>query len=208
MNNYDSDPVLTNVVFSGNTANSSGGGMNNDHGSSPTLTNGTFSGNTASNGGGMYNFDDSDPDLYNCILWSNSASSSGDQIGNVLNSDPTIYHSLIKGSGGSASWDTALGTDGGGNVDADPQFVDGDGADGVSGTLDDDLRLQGNSPAIDAGDNSAVPAGMTTDLDGKARFVDVESVPDTGSGVAPIVDMGAYEVAFQAVYLPLIVRGY
>jgi hypothetical protein len=124
-----------------------------------------------------------------------------------------ISHSLVQGSGGSASWDASLGTNGGGNVDADPRFVDAAGADGTLGTPDDDLRLDSDSPAIDAGNNSAVPAGITTDLDGADRFVDVAGVPDTGSGNAgdPIVDMGAYEAAYEtslyAVYLPLVVRG-
>jgi hypothetical protein len=190
MNNYDSAPALTNVVFSGNTADWGGGGLYNDHGSDPALTSVTFSGNTAGNGGGMYNIDDSDPGLYNCILWGNDASSSGDQIGNVLNSTPAVYYSLVQGSGGSGSWDTSLGTDGGGNVDADPQFVDADGPDDTVGTLDDNVRLEGDSPAVDAGDNGWLIA--TTDLDYHVRRVDLPRA-DTGAGTAPIVDMGAYE---------------
>ncbi len=39
-----------------------------------------------------------------------------------------------------------------------------------------------------------MPAGITTDLDGKPRFVDDLDTPDTGDGAAPIVDMGAYEL--------------
>jgi hypothetical protein len=39
----------------------------------------------------------------------------------------------------------------------DPQFVDADGVDNTAGTLDDNLRLKSGSPAIDAGNNSAVP---------------------------------------------------
>jgi len=44
----------------------------------------------------------------------------------------------------------------------------------------------------DAGDNSLV-AGITTDLEGNLRLADDPATADTGSGVAPIVDMGAYE---------------
>jgi hypothetical protein len=76
---------------------------------------------------------------------------------------------------------------------ADPQFVDADGADNIAGTLDDNLRLQLSSPAIDAGNNAAVPITVTTDLDGNERFEDIPTVPDTGNGTPPIVDMGAYE---------------
>ena len=186
--NYDSNPWLTNVVFSGNDAGS-GGGMDNEGDSNPVLTNVTFSGNSATTGGGMSNVSGSDPDLYNCILWGNSAGASGDQIANS-SSIPAIYYSLIQGSGGSASWDASLGIDGGGNVDADPQFIDADGLDDVLGTLDDNLRLEGDSPAVDAGDNGWLV--VTTDLDYHVRRVDMPKA-DTGSGSAPIVDMGAYE---------------
>ncbi len=53
---YDSNPTLTNIVFTGNSASPdrSGGGLYAMY-SSPTLTNVTFSGNTADGGGGgMY----------------------------------------------------------------------------------------------------------------------------------------------------------
>lgn len=102
-----------------------------------------------------------------------------------------ISYTLVQSSTFGGGWDTALGTDGGYNLDADPLFVDADGADGISGTLDDDLRLDDYSPAIDAGDNSAVRE--SSDLDGNGRFYDDANVSDTGNGTAPIVDMGAYE---------------
>jgi len=59
-------------------------------------------------------------------------------------------------------------------------------------------RLSTGSPCIDAGDNSAVPDDVTTDLDGNPRFVDDPYTEDTGVGDPPIVDMGAYECAPQA----------
>jgi hypothetical protein len=99
----------------------------------------------------------------------------------------------------------ACGKNGGGNIAGDPLFVDADGADNTPGTADDNLRLQLTSPAIDAGKNAAVPPGVTTDLDGNPRFVDIPSVPNTGSGTPPIVDMGAYET-LNKLYLPLILR--
>jgi predicted outer membrane repeat protein len=77
---------------------------------------------------------------------------------------------------------------------ADPRFV----APGLN-----DYRLRLDSPAVDAGDNSRVPLFVTTDLSGGKRFVDVPSVPDTGAGSAPIVDIGAFEVN-NLLFLPLI----
>jgi hypothetical protein len=80
------------------------------------------------------------------------------------------------------------------NIDTDPMFVDADGPDDDPLTLEDnDYRLGGGSLCIDAGDNAAVPAGVTTDLDGNPRFVDDPDTTDTGIGFGPIVDMGAYE---------------
>ena len=63
--------------------------------------------------------------------------------------------------------------------------------DAASGNLH--LQMQPASPATDAGDNTAVPTGLMTDLDGQPRFIDITSVPDTGNGAPPLVDMGAYE---------------
>jgi len=50
-----------------------------------------------------------------------------------------------------------------------------------------DYHLLADSNCIDAGDNSAVPPGLTTDLDGNPRIVDGNN--DGNS----VVDMGAYE---------------
>jgi len=185
MYNWSSSPTLTNVTFSGNSA-TNGGGMYNDGPSSPTLTNVTFSGNSATiNGGGMYNDAGSAPTLTNVILWG----STGGSIFNI-GSNPTISYSLIAESGCPGS--TICGS--GMIYNTDPKFVDADGVDNVSGTLDDNLRLQLTSPAIDAGNNAASGlSGITTDLEGNERFEDIPTVPDSGSGTPPIVDMGAYE---------------
>jgi hypothetical protein len=163
MRNSNSSPALLNVLFSGNKSQF-GGGMYNDS-SNPGLTNLTFSGNLAlfGSGGGMYN-SSSNPTLTNTILWNNQAGTSGHQIFNV-SSTPVISYSDIQGSGGSSSWDTALGTDGGNNIDDDPLFVTPvDPA--TAPTTAGDLHLQFGSPALDSGDNGVCPS---VDLDGNAR---------------------------------------
>ncbi|MCL4692643.1 MAG: PKD domain-containing protein, partial [Candidatus Hydrogenedentes bacterium] len=60
-----------------------------------------------------------------------------------------------------------------GCLDTDPMFAD---------PQDGNYRLAANSPCIDA-----------ADIEGKPRFIDSPFTADTGSGVAPLVDMGAYE---------------
>lgn len=92
------------------------------------------------------------------------------------------------------------------NLGLSPRFVDVYGPDGVSGTLDDDLRLAVDSPCIDAGRNAFLPPDVADlDQDGDTderipfdlgrlpRVVDDPDAPDTGSGVPPLVDLGAHE---------------
>jgi predicted outer membrane repeat protein len=217
MGNWDnSSPTLTNVTFSGNATLYDGGGMYN-YNSSPTLVNVTFSGNSASSyGGGMYSEWDSSATLTNCILWGNTDGGTLEQSAQIFNapgSAITVTYSLVAGGVYTGS----------GNITGDPQFVrNPDAGDGDWTTPGDndygDLRLQLTSPAVDAGDNRAVPAD-TLDLDGDGdtaeklpfdvygypRFVDVPSVADTGVGTPPIVDMGACE-AQTLIYLPLVVK--
>ena len=82
------------------------------------------------------------------------------------------------------------------NLTADPQFVD---------PLAADFSLRSSSPAIDSGDNSALPAGILTDWADQPRFVDSPGAPNTGVGTPP-VDRGAFEYSLKALYLPVIVR--
>jgi hypothetical protein len=148
--------------------------------STPTVTNTIF----AFNSSGIHTLDASDvPTLrYNCVY--------GNTEYDYFNmADPTGIE---------------------GNISADPLFVQNPdwGADGAWGTDDEarDLRLQFGSPCIDAGDNGAVPGDILDmdndgdvteplpyDLAGLPRFVDHPFVPDTGMGLPPVVDMGAYE---------------
>jgi len=195
MNDHTSGSTVTNCSFTGNSASIRGGGMFNGEYSDPTVTNCTFIGNSAGNGGGMHNYGStSSPTVSNCILWGNTASSGGNEISND-HGYPIISFCDISGCLDGGSWDSSLGTNGGGNIDADPLFVRNPdpGLNGWDG-LDDDygnLRLQHGSPCIDAGDNSVLTEA--TDLDGNVRLVDGDC-----DSIA-VVDMGVYE--FGWVYL-------
>ena len=88
-----------------------------------------------------------------------------------------FYNCNLIGSGGSGeNWNTALGNDGGGNIESDPLFVDEVGLD---------FSLSDTSPCIDAGDNQWNTE--SEDLLGNPRITDGD-----GDSVDTI-DMGCYE---------------
>ena len=85
-----------------------------------------------------------------------------------------------------------MGTDGGGNIDSTPKFIDPNdhkGTDYVFLTRDDGLRLDFSSPCIDAGDGDVAPP---TDIAGRER-INSSYVANTGTGVPNYTDIGAYE---------------
>lgn len=186
INNYSySDPDLTNVIFSGNTAGLDGGALRN-YNSWPTLVNVTFGGNTAGEeGGAVYNGSTGGTvTIKNTIMWGNTAGIAGPNIYNIGTVTVTISYSNIGGCGGSSGWVPACGTDGGDNIDLDPLFIDADGVDNISGTRDDNLRLDFDSPSIETSTNTDCPS---TDLDGLPRPVDADA------DATATCDMGAYE---------------
>jgi len=216
---HDCSPTLTNLTILGNKTDGNGGGMYNDDMTTPTLNNVIFTGNFAFYGGGIFNDTFSHPSItnvtiagnkaaygggiannvcsatiLNSILWGNSAAA-GNQMQNtssfVTTSFSDIEDSWIDGFG----WDPALGTDGGGNIDADPLFLrDPDDGDGDWRTYADndygDLHLGSGSPAVNTGTNAGCPL---IDLDGNPR------------PIGAYCDMGAYEFG-RFIYLPIFFR--
>ncbi len=191
MSNGNARAIVVNSVFRGNNCEQWGGGFFNDLGTAD-LINCTFTDNSAAEGNGALYARSGTINLVNTIVWANS----GPNVFTWNDGTVTAAYSCIEG------W-----TGGGvGNIDANPRLVDLYGPDMIAGTGDEDLRLRADSPCLDAGDNSAVPAD-TTDLDGdgdttepipfdfagQPRFVDTPAAPDVGNGTAPLVDMGAYE---------------
>jgi parallel beta-helix repeat protein len=181
------NPTVTNCMFSGNSG-FSGGGVYSSIGS-PTLTNCAFSGNRASgSGGGLYNASGY-PTLTNCTFSGNSAASGGGLYGgDCYPGTATLINCIVWGNTPS-------------QISGCATVVSSCVQGGCDPRLTSDLRLRRGSPCIDAGNNGAVPNGVTTDLAGNPRFMDDPETPDTGSGTPPLVDMGAYE------FVPLIRRG-
>lgn len=178
-------------TFVGNTALSASGGAISARYDPLTITNSTFTENRAANNvGGIFLFHGATGTVTNSILWNNqdangtlSTSQIAWEVGNPV---PTIQYCDFNGATG-PTWKAI-----------DPNFARNPsaGADGVWGTSDDDygdVRLSCSSPLVDAGSNALVAPGLTTDLGGRPRIVDNLGVGDTGNGMAPIVDLGAYE---------------
>jgi fibro-slime domain-containing protein/RHS repeat-associated protein len=121
--NVDSSPTIRNCVISRNAAVYDGGGLY-DVNSNPIILNCTFTDNDANNGGGMYcTGSSSEPNLVSCIFWDNNAVTDGNQIYND-GADPNFKYCDIQDSGGSSYWDSNLGNNDGGNIDAYPLFTD------------------------------------------------------------------------------------
>jgi len=185
MYNFGGRPTLINCTFSGNQAENGGSGMSNEGMPEkcdprsgpedcvdaiwcyPTLRNCTFVGNRSGLYGAITNSLQTRATIVNCIVWNNIPAD--------------IIPSYITGSANISYSDVEGGWPGEGNINADPLFIDADGADNIFGTDDDNLRLLPGSPCINAGGNTAVLPWVFTDLDGNPRIIN------------GIVDMGAYE---------------
>ncbi|RKY19561.1 MAG: hypothetical protein DRP63_00415 [Planctomycetota bacterium] len=174
---YSSSMTMTNCILGGNSAGWWGGAICCDS-SSPTLTNCSFGNNNGGYGGAIYCYSGS-PILNNCILWGDSAGS-GDEIYADNGCRATLNYCCVDNTGyGFASGvPTATIDDSNNCIYDNPQFVD---------AANGDYHLKDTSPCIDAGDNSLVPSGVTTDLDGRQRIVD-----GNNDGTAT-VDIGAFE---------------
>jgi hypothetical protein len=180
--------LLSNCLLSGNSASQGGGAR------SCTANSCRFVGNSASLGAGC-----AFGAIYNCVIISNTASVSGGgsyasgltnctvagnsavqgggiYTGTLRNS--IIYYNSDQGTGTSnyysgnffAFCDTSPLPVGVGNITNEPDFVALAGGD---------FHLSSNSPCINSGNNTGLPAG--TDMDGNPRIV------------GGTVDMGAYE---------------
>ncbi|HUS72765.1 MAG TPA: choice-of-anchor Q domain-containing protein, partial [Sedimentisphaerales bacterium] len=180
----DISPTIVNCLFVGNTALESGGAIRNDR-SSPTIINCTFNGNSTHYGGAICNAPYASPIITNCIFWGNNAST-GDEIDNNIDCHPTISYCDIDGGWNGPKVVNRSGSsviDGGGNIDADPLFVDASNPDLYAR----DYYLSDESPCIDAG----MDAGVYTDIEGQIRPIDFPDVDNNGE--LPEFDIGAYE---------------
>jgi Cadherin-like domain len=192
---------LTNSTLSGNAA-PLGGGIYNDY--VLTVTNSTVSGNDAGYGGGIHN--GGFLALLNSTVTTNRADSRGGGLDHFAGAETVLNNTIVagnfRGTGTTASdiaaslegtvygFNNLIGTGGSGDLTngQNGNLVGVDVATVLNPTLTFNggptkthALLAGANPAVNAGDNSKVPAGVTTDQRGFARI----------SG--GIVDIGAFE---------------
>jgi len=174
---------VTNSVFTGNTSTGSGGGgaLWIGAGGSATVANCTIvENNSTVNATAGLLVSGTSVTIANNIFWDNAGPGGAQNTVNQVSGTSSVTYSIVEGG--------MVGT---GNLSTAPSFEN---------VIAGNYRLASGSVGIDAGKNSGVPAGITLDMAGKPRFWDVQSVPDTGSGGMPIVDMGAFELDTPPVF--------
>ncbi len=174
---FASNPTLTNAVFSSNIANNYGGAL--DFASqfssfTATCTNISLSNNQAGNSGGAIRFFGysaaSELNINNSIIYGNTASGGGNELALNSNGSTILNHSCYKNQTNDIQQTSGNFLYSNNNQCSDPMYAD---------PTNDDLRLYGDSGAIDTG--LASYNTLDTDIRGQARL--------QGSGI----DMGAYE---------------
>lgn len=173
-------PKFINTLFDGNESDEGfRGGTYSTSTLQPTFVNSVFVNNPEA----IYNYEatgtTNEPLFVNSIVWDNTSGITDN------GATSTINNSIINGGWGGA---------GSNNLDQDPTFVNTTGSDGIPGTLDDDLRLQSGSPAIDAGDQQQLLADLADlDADGDTS----EDTPQDLFGNARVrngeADIGVHE---------------
>ncbi|MEH1865518.1 MAG: choice-of-anchor Q domain-containing protein [Nostoc sp.] len=186
---FGGSATLTNSTISGNTANDEGGGIFDSGsytGDKLTLINTTITNNTADsdsngvgNGGGVASYG-SPMKVSNTIVADNFDKSLADDIQPDISGSVTDFgNNLIGDATGSIGFTTStlIGTTA---TPIDPKLGSLQNNGGATFTH----ALLVNSPALNAGNNSLVPPGVTTDQ----RSAGFDRISDVA------VDIGAYEV--------------
>ncbi len=155
-----------------------GGGVF-DYNGTLTVTNSTLSGNTANQGGrGIYIF--SDGTQFNALINNTIIGQSDTSVSDLAIDSTGSGGGSVHGAGNLVRTTTVFGQPLNilGALTGDPMLGPLQNNGGPTQTM---ALPQFGSPAIDAGSNSAIPAGVTTDQRGSPRILD------------GTVDIGAYE---------------
>ena len=205
--------TVINSVFTNNSAVGFdgglgyGGGLSNN--STVTVINSTFIGNSAINGGGLDNYNSSTATVTNCTVSGNTSQGAGGGIANgVDDGSLTLDNTIVAGNTSPSDNDisgpiestSAFNLIGDGSGISNLTDLEAPALSNLIGTTSEPLNpllgllgdyggptqtmaLLPGSPAIDAGSNALIPAGVTTDQRG----------PGFPRIVNGTVDIGAFE---------------
>ncbi|MBC7772645.1 MAG: hypothetical protein H7210_09145 [Pyrinomonadaceae bacterium] len=176
--------TLASSILSGNTSSQDGGAVWTANGSDVNVANCTIFGNTAgAYTGGLVAYLDA-VNIASTIFWGNTGTHAGVQDQQVVYVGATggARYSRVQG------WTGFLGGGGPANSGADPLLMN---------PAAGDFSLRPASACIDAGDTASllmlpVPP-LSLDVLGNVRRVNDPTTVDTGTGPAPVVDIGAVE---------------
>ena len=199
-------PRIDHCLFAGNVADLGGGALWLVS-SSATVSSCSFIDNAAPQGGAVEIEAFSAASVTNSILRGlgeqlaiTSISINGDEVGSSV----TLDHVNLVGPVGVTGQPVVTAS---AVLDVDPRFTLPAGPDGDPTTLDDnDYSLGAGSPCVDAGSNALIASDLADadgdqdlmeptpqDLTGAPRRRDDPAVADTGTGAAPVVDLGCFE---------------
>ena len=220
-----SSPSFLNCHFKANSARYGvGGAIYHSSTAGASIVNGLFAHNSSGvnyrfyvrgRGGAIYNAGSDDLSMFGCTLYANKGFEVGGAIynsgsptieacvlwGNYARTGPAVHSAagtpLLNYCNVQGGW-SGSGT---GNISTDPAFVNPVGADGFSGTLDDNFRLRSDSPCIDHVTVAELPEDEH-DLDGDGDASEplpfdldgLERASDGDGDSVVLVDMGPYEV--------------
>ncbi len=201
--------TVTDSTFSGNTQVDTGGAIALGSSSTATVTNSTLSGNAATYGGAIYLSDNAELTLNNTTVSGNTAYTAGG-VESIRYTQLSLNNSIVSGntlatSGGSnpdignfsgtvpfSASHSLLGSGVSPDAGQNNIFSDAPGLNALAdnGGPTQTMALQAGSAALDAGDNAAIPPGVSND--------------QRGAGYPRIVkgnvDIGAYESAQDTIF--------
>lgn len=197
LNRNNSDCSIVRCTFLNNEATDSGGGLKQIAGDglsySLSVQDSVFASNQAANNGAGIHLDEADDLVINCTFYANEAGMAGGGLyrGGSVVAVTTVTNNIFWENSASIS---GAQIEGGGPLQynliqgASPNLGVGtiNQAPGFRGAGSNDFRLRAGSPCIDAGDT-------TLDILGMPRAADDLGTPDSGAGLAPLVDLGANE---------------
>ncbi len=188
---FASSPRIASCRIAGNAARK-GGGVFMASGVSPTLANCILTGNDADEGAAVF-LGSQTPKILNCTIAANRGDGTAVYCGSgtlqLINSIVWGNHggAIYESSGASMEIAHSLIDDAWPEAsvwDADPRFVDEDGADDILLTWqDNDYHLAADSPAIDRADPAALPDWAVHDVELELR--DLQCAPDIGAHESP-----------------------